>query len=69
VFKDAASDATVKDYFFNGTIRSWQVIIPDFGTVEGAFQITNFEFTGRHDNEVSFELSLDSAGALTFVAI
>ncbi len=69
VFKDAASDATVRDYFFNGTIRSWQVIIPNFGIVEGLFQITSFEFAGRHDGELSFELSLDSAGPLTFVVI
>jgi len=69
IFKDAASDATVRDYFFNGTIQTWQIIIPDFGTVAGAFQITSLEFSGRHDNELGFEVSLDSAGALSFVAI
>ena len=69
VFKDGASDATVRDYFFNGTIRDWQVIIPDFGTVQGLFQISGFEYGGRHDGEVTFELTLDSAGALTFTAL
>ena len=68
IFKDAASDALIRDYVFNGTIRDWQVVIPDFGTVEGPFQITSFELSGRHDNEVAFELSLDSAGELTFAA-
>ncbi len=53
---------------FDGTIRDWQVVIPDFGTVEGPFQIASFEITGRHDGEVAFELSLDSAGELTFAA-
>jgi TP901-1 family phage major tail protein len=67
IFKDAASDALVRDYVFNGTIRDWQVVIPDFGTVQGPFQIASFELTGRHDAEVAFELSLDSAGELTFV--
>ena len=69
VFKDVASDATVRDYMFNGTIRNWQVVVPDFGIIEGAFQITSLEFSGRHDGELAFELSLDSAGALSFVAI
>jgi len=69
IFKDAVSDATVRDYFFNGTIRSWQVVIPNFGIVEGAFQITSLEFSGRHDNELAFDLSLESAGALSFVVI
>lgn len=67
IFKDAESDETVRSYFFNGTIRAWQVVIPDFGTMEGPFQITSFEFSGRHDGEVSFELSLDSAGEISFV--
>jgi TP901-1 family phage major tail protein len=52
----------------SGTIRDWQVVVPDFGTVEGPFQITSFELTGRHDGEVAFELALESAGELTFAA-
>ena len=68
IFKDAASDATIRDCFFNGTIRAWQVIVPDFGTIEGPFQIASLEFGGRHDGEVTFEIALESAGLLTFVA-
>lgn len=68
VFKDAASDATIRDYAFNGTVRDWQVIVPDFGTIAGAFQITSLEFSGRHDGEMTFDLSLESAGELAFAA-
>ena len=68
IFKDAASDATIRSYFFNGTIRNWQVIVPDFGIVEGPFQITSLELAGRHDGEVTFELALESAGELMFTA-
>lgn len=69
IFKDAASDETIRQVFFDGLIRAWQIVIPDFGTVQGPFQITAFELTGRHDGEVSFDLSLESAGALTFAAL
>lgn len=69
IFKDAASDALLRDYVFNGTIRAWQVVVPDFGIVEGPFQITSLEFTGRHDGEVAFDIALESAGALTFTAM
>lgn len=69
IFKDASSDATARSLFFAGTIRDWQVIIPDFGTVEGPFQITALEFTGQHDGELAFELALESAGELTFQAL
>jgi TP901-1 family phage major tail protein len=69
IFKDVASDATVRGYFFNATIANWQIIIPDFGTVQGLFQITALEFSGRFDGEVIFEMALESAGALTFTVL
>jgi len=68
IFKDAASDEIIREMFFNGVIRDWQVVVPDFGTVEGPFQIAAFELAGRHDGEVSFELALESAGELSFTA-
>lgn len=68
IFKDAASDEAVRGAFFGALIRDWQVVIPDFGTVEGAFQITALDYSGSHDNELTFELALESAGALTFTA-
>ncbi len=68
IFKDAASDEMLRAAFFGGAIKSWQIIIPDFGTVQGAFQIASLELTGRHDNEVAFEIGLESAGLLTFTA-
>lgn len=68
IFKDEASDEIVRSYFFNGTIRDWQIVIPDFGTVEGSFQITALEYSGGHDNELTFEIALESAGALSFTA-
>ena len=69
VFKDQASDELIRSYVFNGTIRNWQIVIPDFGTVAGPFHIAAFELSGRHDGEVAFEVSLESAGELTFAVI
>jgi TP901-1 family phage major tail protein len=69
IFKDASSDATIRGYFFNASILNWQVVIPDFGIVQGLFQITALEFAARHDGEVTFEMALESAGLLTFTAI
>ena len=68
IFKDAASDETMRSYFFAGTVRTWQVIVPDLGTVEGPFQIATLEYGGQHDGEVTFELGLESAGPLSFAA-
>lgn len=69
IFKDASSDATIRSLFFAGTIRSWQLILPDFGTVEGPFQIVALEFAADHAGEVTFELALESAGQLSFAAV
>ncbi len=69
IFRDAQSDALIRDYFFTGAIPDWQIIIPGFGKVEGGFQITSLEFTGRHDAEVNFEITMESAGALTFTTL
>jgi TP901-1 family phage major tail protein len=66
LFKDAASDELVRAAFFDGAVKDYQVVIPDFGTVAGPFQIAALEFAGEHNGEVTFDLALESAGALTF---
>jgi TP901-1 family phage major tail protein len=68
IFKDQASDEAVRALFFAGTIRNWQLILPDFGTVAGPFQVTALEFRGDHAGEVTFELALESAGEMSFTA-
>jgi TP901-1 family phage major tail protein len=69
VFRDEASDARAREIFFAGEIPGFQVIVPDFGVIEGAFQITSIEYSGSHDGEAVYELALASAGALAFTAI
>ena len=69
LFKDAASDALMRELCFVGVIRIWQIVIPDFGTVEGLFQITSLQYSGNHDNELTFDVALESAGELTFTAL
>ena len=66
IFKNAASDAAVRGYFFNDTIVNWQIVIPSFGTVTGPFQITSLDYSGKFDGELSFDLALASAGLLSF---
>ena len=69
IFRDEASDERARQIFFDGETPPFQVVIPDFGTVEGPFQVTAIEYAGSHDGEATYELSLASAGALTFTAI
>ena len=69
VFRDEATDARMRRVFFEGAAPRCQVVIPDFGVVEGAFQITSLEYAGTHDGEATYEVSLASAGALGFSAL
>jgi TP901-1 family phage major tail protein len=69
IFKDAASDETIRQIFFNAALVSWQVVIPALGSVTGLFHVSALEFSGRHDGEITFELALESAGPLTFAAL
>ena len=66
IFKDQSSDAQIRSLFFTGAIRDWQLVLPDFGTVSGPFQIVALEFAGDHQGEVTFEIALESAGQLSF---
>jgi TP901-1 family phage major tail protein len=69
VFRDSAADAMVRDAFFAQDARKWQLVIPDFGILEGPFLIANLDYAGDHEGEVTFALSLASAGPVTFRAI
>ena len=69
LFKDAASDELMRATFFDGSVKDYQIVIPAFGTVQGPFQITNLEFAGEHNGEVTYDLALESAGELTFTAM
>jgi TP901-1 family phage major tail protein len=66
LFKDQVSDALIRTAFFNGTILAWQIVIPDFGTVSGPFQVTALDYGGAHNGEVTFDIALESAGAIAF---
>jgi TP901-1 family phage major tail protein len=68
IFRDAETDERMRQVFFDGETPKFQVIIPSFDTIEGAFQITSIEYAGTFDGEATYEMSLTSAGQISFVA-
>jgi len=69
IFRDAATDERARSLFFDGLTPDFQVIIPDFGVVEGPFQVTALDYAGTHNGEATYEMALASAGQLTFSAL
>ncbi len=69
VFRDKPSDARARDAFFSQAVLGCQFILPGFGVIEGAFLISSLSYAGTYQGEASFEMSLVSAGALSFSAL
>jgi len=69
VFKDQSTDERARQIFFDGEVPNFQVVIPNFGIVEGAFQLTSIEYAGSYNGEATYELAMSSAGQLTFTAV
>lgn len=81
VFTDAATENTVRAAFFaqqntsdgssaqTAAFKNFQFLIPDFGTLTGAFQIMSIEYAGEHNGEVTYSMSFESAGYITYAAV
>ena len=69
VFRDGNADEKIRSEFINGTISEWLIHIPSFYDVSGKFQVIGLEYAGEYDGEVTWRMSLESAGELTFSAI
>ncbi|MEM1192312.1 MAG: phage major tail protein, TP901-1 family [Pseudomonadota bacterium] len=66
VFLNDETANLVRSTFFAGAIQRWQVIFPQSGIVEGPFQITNLDYAGDFDGELTMAMALESAGAIAF---
>ncbi len=66
VFIDDAQIQLVRNSQANGAFKNFQLVIPDLGTYQGAFMIASLEFAGEFNGEVTYSLTLESSGAITF---
>ena len=69
VFRDAASDALIRAAFFAQSADNWQLIVPDFGTLQGPFLVAALEYAGEHEGEATYAITLSSAGEIAFAAL
>jgi TP901-1 family phage major tail protein len=66
VFTDAASEATLRTAFNASSFSSFQIIVPELGTYTGTFMIASLEYAGEYNGEVTYSVTLESSGAVTF---
>jgi len=69
VFTDVASETTVKTNALADTQNNYQFLVPDFGTFTGAFQVSSLEYAGEYNGEVTYSMSFESAGTITFATV
>ena len=69
IFKDGASDLLLQQCFFSGLVKTFQFVVPAFGILKGAFVITALVYKADHAQGVMFDLTVESAGAITFTPL
>jgi TP901-1 family phage major tail protein len=69
VFMDDTAFATAEAAARGNTQDNWQIIVPDYGTYTGAFNLTGLEYAGEHNGEATYTINLESAGTISFAAI
>ena len=81
VFTDSASEVALRTSYqaqqntTNGSsaqtaaFETFQFLVPNLGTYTGAFNITSLEYAGEYNGEVTYSMSFESAGYITFAAV
>lgn len=68
VFLDAAVDQTLVTEVMAQTIRDFQILVPGLGTFEGRFQVSQWQFAGEHNAEVTYDVALESGATIAYTA-
>ena len=66
VFTDATTETTLKSAFGASAFSNYEVVLPDFGSYKGKFMIASLEYSGEYNGEVTYSVTLESSGAVTF---
>lgn len=69
IFQDGVSDGIMREAFFAQSQKNLQIVIPDFGIIEGGFLVSSLSYSGEYDGEATYEITLSSAGLQTFAAL
>lgn len=69
IFKDTASEETLRAAFFAGTFATLRFTVPSFGRIAGEWLISELEYAGEYEGEATYTVSFESAGELTWTSI
>ena len=69
VFTDDSTEGLLKDAMNAATFKNFQILLPDLGTYTGAFMVASLEYSGEYNGEVTYSVTLESSGTITFAAV
>ena len=68
-FEDSTAEARMNTVTMQSDNQAnFQIVVADFGTYAGAFRIASLEFGGETEGGVTYSISLESTGVVTFTA-
>ncbi len=69
-FEDSAAEARMNEIAMSADNKAnFEIVVPDFGTYSGLFRLTSVEFGGETEGGVTYSVSLESTGVITFTAV
>lgn len=69
VFEDDAKFGEVNTAVLTRAIVACEIVVPEFGSYAGDFIITSLEMGGEHEAELTYTMSLESAGVVAFTPL
>jgi len=65
---DAAFGKIVTNMMSTTSVYNFKIVVSGLGTFDGSFVYTKLTMAGNHNGEETYDVSLESAGAITFTA-
>lgn len=69
VLQDSTAEEAVRDAFFENERRLMKITIPTFGVFDGLFLVTALTMNGEYNGAVMYDMTFESAGAISFTAL
>ncbi len=68
IFTDSASEEAIRAQAFSNNIQNFQIVLGNGDIITGAFSILNYERSAAMEGATEYQISLQSAGEVSFNA-